>query len=189
MGSKLDYNDPLAETYRKDVDKIKRSLRVRSNNPLFWFENFFFYFTPEGWNQRNIIKRLHKFTDAILEKRVKMFKNLNKEEIQEIKESFEAGKIKRSLPFLDNLLYSHFEQHEIDWEGVKEEMEVFMFAGHDTTTATSVFGLQFITENKEVLEKVLKEQDEIYGDSGRFFDLVELLICCSLKYCLKWLKL
>ena len=119
-----------------------------------------------------IIKRLHKFTDAILEKRVKMFKNLNKEEIQEIKESFEAGKIKRSLPFLDNLLYSHFEQKEIDWEGVKEEMEVFMFAGHDTTTATSVFGLQFITENKEVLEKVLKEQDEIYGDSGRFLEFL-----------------
>ena len=45
-------------------------------------------------------------------------------------------------------------------------MEVFMFAGHDTTTATSVFALQFITENKEVLAKVLKEQDSIYGDSG-----------------------
>jgi len=175
MGSKLDYNDPLAETYRKDVDRIKRSLRVRANNPLLWFENLFFKLTPEGRKQLKIIKRLHKFTDAILDTRVKMFKNLNKEEIQEIKESYEAGKIKRSLPFLDNLLYSHFEQKEIDWEGVKEEMEVFMFAGHDTTTATSVFGLQFITENEEVLAKVLKEQDEIYGDSGKGFLFIKKL--------------
>ncbi|CAG5109702.1 Oidioi.mRNA.OKI2018_I69.chr2.g4206.t2.cds [Oikopleura dioica] len=118
MGFKLNYNDPLAERYRKDVDKIKRSLR-------------------------------------------------------------------RALPFLDNLLYSHFEQNEIDWEGVKEEMEVFMFAGHDTTTATSVFALQFITENKEVLAKVLKEQDSIYGDSDRAIEMEDLKSMTYLEQCIK----
>jgi cytochrome P450 len=60
-----------------------------------------------------------------------------------------------------------------------------MFAGHDTTTATSVFGLQFITENKEVLEKVLKEQDEIYGDSDRAIEMDDLKSMIYLEQCIK----
>ena len=49
----------------------------------------------------------------------------------------------------------------------REEMEVFMFAGHDTTTAAGSFTLNFIAENPRVLKNCRKELQEVFGASGR----------------------
>ena len=49
----------------------------------------------------------------------------------------------------------------------REEMEVFMFAGHDTTTAAGSFTLNFIAENPRVLKNCRKELQEVFGESGR----------------------
>ena len=38
-----------------------------------------------------------------------------------------------------------------------------MFAGHDTTTATASFGLNFIIENPEILRKCREECNTVFG--------------------------
>ena len=44
---------------------------------------------------------------------------------------------------------------------------MFMFAGHDTTTAAGSFTLNFIAENPRVLKNCRKELQEVFGESGR----------------------
>ena len=56
---------------------------------------------------------------------------------------------------------------DIDLEGLIEETEVFMFAGHDTTTSTLSFALGYITENEEIKKKCLQEINEVLGDNQR----------------------
>ena len=56
---------------------------------------------------------------------------------------------------------------DISLEGLHEETEVFMFAGHDTTTTTLCYTLGFITENPTIRKKCLTEINTIMGDSSR----------------------
>ena len=52
-------------------------------------------------------------------------------------------------------------------EGLVEETEVFMFAGHDTTTSALCFTLGFITENKTITKKCLDEIEMVLGSKTR----------------------
>ena len=56
---------------------------------------------------------------------------------------------------------------EIDMDGCCEEVDTFMFEGHDTTSAAMTWSLQEIGNNPEVLAKCLEEVDRVFGDSDR----------------------
>ena len=89
------------------------------------------------------------------------------------------------MAFLDTLFYAMDVSGELDMAAVREEMEVFMFAGHDTTTATLAFALNFITENKNIFKKCRTELNAVFGASDRspdFNDLKELRNGISLIY-------
>ena len=58
-------------------------------------------------------------------------------------------------------------KQEIDLEGLYEETEVFMFAGHDTTTSTLAYALGFITENQNIKQKCQNEIRQVLGNSTR----------------------
>jgi len=64
-------------------------------------------------------------------------------------------------------------------------MEVFMFAGHDTTTSTLSFALNFITEDKRVLAKCREEMDQIFGNSDRSPTFEDLKSFRYLEACIK----
>ena len=38
MGVDIDFEDEQSNTYRYDVERIKRTLRIRANNPVYWYE-------------------------------------------------------------------------------------------------------------------------------------------------------
>ena len=52
-------------------------------------------------------------------------------------------------------------------DGCCEEVDTFMFEGHDTTSAAMTWSLQEIGNNPEVLAKCLEEVDRVFGDSDR----------------------
>lgn len=87
--------------------------------------------------------------------------------MNEINDQYAAGKVKRKLAFLDTLIFAMDMKNDIDLEGLIEETEVFMFAGHDTTTSTLSFALGYITENKEIKKKCLEEINQVLLDNQR----------------------
>ena len=59
------------------------------------------------------------------------------------------------------------EKGEIDMNGCCEEVDTFMFEGHDTTSAAMTWSLQEIGNDPAVLAKCLDEVDRVFGDSDR----------------------
>ena len=56
---------------------------------------------------------------------------------------------------------------EIDMDGCCEEVDTFMFEGHDTTSAAMTWSLQEIGNNSQVMTKCFDEVDQVFGDSDR----------------------
>lgn len=105
MGHDIDFDHGDARQYREDVETMKQLLRVRSNNPIFWFKTIWDWTIP-GIKQHRLIQRMYKFTKTIISKRIDEFRSLDAEEMEEIKNEYNSGKIKRKLAFLDTLIYA-----------------------------------------------------------------------------------
>ena len=65
---------------------MKKLLRVRSNNPIYWFKSVWDWTIP-GIKQHRLIKRMYNFTKTIIAKRIEEFRGLDAEEMAEIKDS------------------------------------------------------------------------------------------------------
>ena len=73
--------------------------------------------------------------------------------------------IKQKKAFLDYLLEENIkDENVIDEMGIQEEVDTFMFAGHDTTAISIIFALLNLGLNKEAQNKVHEELDSIFGD-------------------------
>ena len=72
-------------------------------------------------------------------------------------------KPKKRLAFLDLLIKLHLEG-VITEEEVREEVDMFTFAGHDTTGIAIAFAMYCIGLHPDVQEKLHQEMDCIFGD-------------------------
>jgi cytochrome P450 family 4 subfamily V len=82
----------------------------------------------------------------------------------------------RRLAFLDSLLTQmHNEKLTID--DIQEEVDTFMFEGHDTTAAAVNFFCYLVGCYPDVQEKVQAEMDSIFG--GNIFTLFSKKYFCS----------
>ncbi|KAG0433746.1 hypothetical protein HPB47_019648 [Ixodes persulcatus] len=70
----------------------------------------------------------------------------------------------KRLAFLDLLLSCHMRDQSFTEEGIREEVDTFMFEGHDTTSVGLSFTLYLLGLYKEVQEKVHQELDAIFGE-------------------------
>lgn len=117
-------------------------------------------FTSVAAEERKHLKILHSFTDdVILQRKQKLeqeFKNGNNEI---------TGKGK--MNFLDILLLSKVEGNPLSNSDIREEVDTFMFEGHDTTTSGISFTFYHLSQNKEVQQKVFEEIRDVFGDDPR----------------------
>ncbi|KAK5643674.1 hypothetical protein RI129_007519 [Pyrocoelia pectoralis] len=84
---------------------------------------------------------------------------------------------KRRMAFLDLMIEASNNGATITDEEIKEQVDTIMFEGHDTTAAGSSFFLSLMAAHPEIQEKVIKEMDEVFGDSDRpatFADTLEM---------------
>lgn len=81
------------------------------------------------------------------------------------------------------LLCASSDGQNLSFEDIREEVDTFMFEGHDTTAAAMNWATHLIGANPEVQDKLHEELDRVFGDSDRpatMNDLKELkyLECC-----------
>ena len=70
------------------------------------------------------------------------------------------------MTFVDTLLQAA-DRGEIDMDGIAEEVDTFMFAGHDTTSAAMNWILQEIGSHSHIQQRCQEEVDAVFGDSDR----------------------
>lgn len=131
---------------------------------------FIYKFTEMYQNEKRILKVLHGFTDRVINSR-------RNELISGVKtkEDFpENSGIKRKKALLDVLLEATVDCQPLSNEDIREEVDTFMFEGHDTTTSGISFCLFEIAKNQEVQKKIFEEIESEVGTDNNVLTLQKL---------------
>jgi hypothetical protein len=148
-------------------------IRVRS--PWLW-PTFIFDRLPIGHEQKRALKVLHGFSRRVIafflfsvtsafylikviEERLATF---NAEQAT----NSDYKKSTRRLVFLDSLL-NQMHNEKLTLDDIQEEVDTFMFEGHDTTAAAITFFCYLMGCYPDVQAKVHAELDSIFG--GKIF--------------------
>ncbi|KAE8742608.1 Cytochrome P450 CYP4, partial [Frankliniella occidentalis] len=121
-----------------------------------------FYATPYGWSFSRALKVLHGLTTSVIQKR----KGIHTEELLKIQQPAEDG-TKLRVAFLDQLLLANQNGAGLSDMDIQEEVDTFMFEGHDTTGTAITFTLYALSVNPKVQEMAYQEITSVMGDKTR----------------------
>lgn len=112
--------------------------------------------------QKKLLETLHGFTDkVILARRDELLENINNNDTN-----------KRSN-LINILLKSSIDGKPLSNLDIREEVDTFMFAGHDTVSSASSFTLFNIAKHPEIQQKVFEEMRQVL-DRQRVHTLKDL---------------
>nr|XP_022918835.1 uncharacterized protein LOC111427770 [Onthophagus taurus] len=155
MGTKVNAQTNSESSYVKAVREMCRIVIDRTLNPMKAFE-FIYVFTKDYRKEKNALKILHGYTDTLIKsKKQELLANMgcNKNDL---------GSNRKRLAFLDLLLLSQIDGKPLTDEEIRQEVDTFMFAGHDTTASGISFILYCLSQHPHVQEKVFEEIQEIF---------------------------
>lgn len=168
MGKHLNAQNDSSSQYVKALHHVCEMIVRRSTSPWVW-PNLLFYLFGDGWKFDKYLKIIQDFTKNVIENRQKEYNEneakIMEEEADDADESNVYMKKKRRT-FLDTLLYN-WHRGKLTTEEIQEEVDTFMFEGHDTTSVGMMWALYMIVSHPEVYKKVNKEIDDVFGDSNR----------------------
>uniref|UniRef100_A0A182TV89 Cytochrome P450 n=1 Tax=Anopheles melas TaxID=34690 RepID=A0A182TV89_9DIPT len=124
--------------------------------------------------QGRIIKRLHDFTNTVIDTRRKQLAKENKP-VQVDDYS------KHRDTFLDQLLKVMVNGQPLSTADIREEVDTFMFEGHDTTTSGISFTILQLAKHQEIQQKLYEEIDTVLGENAKTIVLTNPLLQ-ELKY-------
>ncbi|KAH9641625.1 hypothetical protein HF086_016137 [Spodoptera exigua] len=172
MGSSVDAQGHESESaYVKSIEEMSSILAMRIQIPIFG-PNAIFNLTPYKISQVKALKVLHGHTRKVIEARRQELKKAN---ITSLDASTDVG-IRNKHAFLDLLLLGEIDGKKIDDESVREEVDTFMFEGHDTTTSGISYVLYCLSKRRHIQEKIYEELQTIFGQK---FAMMELKITIS----------
>lgn len=130
---------------------------------------FLFSISSSARKQEAALKILHGFTDRVivarrneLMKKTELLKFYEKGTAVE-DETNDVG-IKKKMALLDVLLQSNIDGKPLSNMDIREEVDTFMFEGHDTTTSGITLLFYNIAKYPEVQKKLFKEIKNVIGD-------------------------
>ncbi|XP_020298764.1 cytochrome P450 4C1-like, partial [Pseudomyrmex gracilis] len=156
MGISLRSFDTFEEEYRKAVHDIGHLLVHRVFSPWL-FPDWMFALSPTNRKQTKMLKILHGFTEKIIKERKlyhertedRYLKNTESNTLKETDDAEVIGIRKKRLAMLDLLIAASRETDITDLD-IREEVDTFMFEGHDTTAMGVCFALLLLAEHKDI---------------------------------------
>ncbi|XP_018909245.2 cytochrome P450 4V2 [Bemisia tabaci] len=163
MGIKIDaLNNPKLD-YIQAVEDAAHAIAIRIGKPWFW--NGLFYLTSTGRTLTSSLKKIFE----LAKKAILNSKNKKTATTEEQRAGEDDGiKVKRRLAFLDLLTEAHDSGTKpLSDEGLRDEVNTFIFAGHDTTATSLSFTLFLLGIHPDVQEKCYREMNDIFQGSDR----------------------
>nr|AAP94192.1 cytochrome P450 monooxygenase [Tribolium castaneum] len=157
MGTKLRFTTRKETIYKQSIVDMGEFLLYRLLR-CWLISKCIYVFNPRYYLEKKVTRRLHRFTKSVIAERQENFKEIVVPETDEVYTG------KRRLAMLDLLLTAKNKEGLIDDEGIREEVDTFMFEGHDTTAAALGFALMVLAGHKEVQDKIVEEMNEVLGD-------------------------
>ncbi|XP_038107974.1 probable cytochrome P450 4ac1 isoform X2 [Culex quinquefasciatus] len=153
MGVKLD-SHTMADEYRAKIKVLVEYLVQRVMNPWL-YENFVYKMLGLEARMNKVLKPIHAFTNSIIKQRRKLF-HATVKNLEDFSEENIYFNTNQRYALLDTLLASEA-RNQIDEDGVREEVNTFMFRGHDTTASAVTFIFFVVAEHPDVQQKLYDE--------------------------------
>lgn len=150
MGVPVGAQEGRADDYKEAIETMGHIVHTRSLQP--WLRNATVFWLL-GWKRQEeqALAVLHSFTRSVIRER-----RAQRADGEGISDSGD-GRRERSA-FLDLLLSSE-EGSQLTDEDVAEEVDTFMFEGHDTTTSGLCWTMQHLADHPDVQQRVHDELD------------------------------
>ncbi|XP_063776868.1 cytochrome P450 4V2 [Pseudophryne corroboree] len=166
MGRKIQAQSNSDSEYVKTIYEMSDMIHRRQKMPWLW-PDFVYSRLRAGKRHAKNLKILHSFTDQTILERAEELKR-NKAKAKHDDSDTESKKPKKRSAFLDMLLNATDDAgNTMSHMDIREEVDTFMFEGHDTTAAALNWSLFLLGSHPEVQEKVHKELDDNFGKSDR----------------------
>ncbi|TGZ32209.1 Cytochrome P450 4C1, partial [Temnothorax longispinosus] len=188
MGTSLRDLDEFQQKYRKAVHRICELFIYRLLRQ--WLHNdWIFSLTSKGKEQAKILRILHGFTNHIIAERKLYHERTNGRLLRRSITSTdtndtEANGKRIQLSLLDHLIADNREGRLTDLD-VKEQIDGFMFAGHDTTALNLTYLLMLLAEHKDIQDRVRNEVNTAFQENGKKFNIKLLQNLTYLNRCIK----
>ncbi|XP_066505317.1 cytochrome P450 4V7 [Hoplias malabaricus] len=181
MGKKIYAQSNADSEYVQSVYKMSDIISRRQRAP-WWWPDWIYNMFGDGQEQAKRLKILHSFTANVIKERAAHRSKVSDSESDQ-------GPRKRRA-FLDMLLKTTSDDgSSLSHEGIQEEVDTFMFEGHDTTAAAMNWTLHLIGTHLDVQKKVQAELQEVFGSSDRHVGVEDLkklrYLECAIKESLR----
>nr|AHL88991.1 cytochrome p450 4EC1 [Brachionus koreanus] len=153
MGVNLESQKSTNLDYVWCVDKASKLLNDRFNAPWYWAD-FVYYKTEPGKEFKKCLDVLHNFTKDIILKRDAEFDDLNYES-------------KGKFAFLDILLAAKRNDSDLTFQDIQDEVDTFMFEGHDTTASGLAWTVLLLAEYPTIQENLYREIEKELGNGNK----------------------
>lgn len=130
---------------------------------IFLRNNFIYKLSKYGRRQTELLKILHGFADSVIVARREELSTKSKTDVNKNEIENDIG-MKRKLALLDVLLQSSVEGKPLTNLDIREEVDTFIFGGHDTTTNAVSFCLYNLAKHPDTQQKTFDEIRHVLGD-------------------------
>ncbi|XP_065362919.1 cytochrome P450 4d1 isoform X1 [Calliphora vicina] len=159
MGVSVHAQTNADSEYVRAVKTISTVLHKRMFDILYRF-NLTYQFTKLARDEKKALAILHGFTEKIIVQR--------REELLKAKDTETQSQIddvgsKRKMAFLDILLQSEIDGKPLSNLDIREEVDTFMFEGHDTTSSAITFCLYNLALYPKCQQKCFEEIIQVFG--------------------------
>ena len=139
--------------YVKACSELVYLVSDRVMNPIYLIEGLY-WLTPHSWRTRRACKLVHRHAEKIISDRRRLLDSHG----DAVKEDQGYSTIKKRLDFLDILLMARDEEGRgmSDLE-IRNEVDTFMFAGHDTTTSAMSWTLYCLAQHPQHQDMIREE--------------------------------
>ncbi|XP_028969051.1 cytochrome P450 4c3-like [Galendromus occidentalis] len=161
MGVNLDSQTTGAgKIYLKSIQALGELFFKRVQSPAKWID-FIYGLTADGRQNVGYIRQVHEFTLKVINDRKRELTE-NPAELEKLA-SIDGNLLGSKKPFLDLLLVEHLKNKTLSVSDIREEVDTFMFEGHDTTSMGITWATYLIGLHPEVQEKIFEEMESVFG--------------------------
>ncbi|XP_017064691.1 cytochrome P450 4d1 isoform X2 [Drosophila eugracilis] len=160
MGVSIQAQSNADSEYVQAVKTISMVLHKRMFNILYRFD-LTYMLTPLARAEKKALNVLHQFTEKIIvQRREEIIRGGNNQGSSN--DDADVG-AKRKMAFLDILLQSTIDDQPLTNLDIREEVDTFMFEGHDTTSSALMFFFYNIATHPEAQKKCFEEIRSVVG--------------------------
>uniref|UniRef100_A0A8R1DX34 Cytochrome P450 n=1 Tax=Caenorhabditis japonica TaxID=281687 RepID=A0A8R1DX34_CAEJA len=176
MGCSISCQTGGNDGYVNSVKRLSELVWLYEKTPLYWISPIW-YLSGKGFEFDKHVRSTTEFTRRVIENQRTEISRKSSSATTE-----NPDQPKKRQAFLDFLINCQ----ELSDEDIREEVDTFMFEGHDTTSSGITFAIWFLGQHPEYQRRVQDELDDIFGDDfERHPDSEDLQRMKFLEQCIK----